>query len=107
MTVKFHLIFIFRDHNMIRPETLLQSNQALDPNFQAPVRLQAKHLHCGLGMNGYNWEPKCIQRFATHQVFVAVLAILGFLQGASMGYFAATASEVAWNFGFSETLVSK
>ncbi|PSN45335.1 hypothetical protein C0J52_18707 [Blattella germanica] len=77
---------------MIRPETLMHSNQAIDADFRAPVRLQAKNLHCGLGMNGYYWEPDCIQRFATHRVFVAVLAALGLIQGASMGYFAATAN---------------
>ena len=92
---------------MIRPAALLQSNQALDSDFSAPVRLQAKHLHCGLGMNGYYWEPDCIQRFATHRVFVGVLALLGFIQGAAMGYFASTASEVAQNFGFSQTVISK
>jgi hypothetical protein len=92
---------------MIHPETLIQNNESLDRDFRAPVRLQAKQLHCGLGMNGFYWEPSCIQKFATHRVFVAVLAALGFLQGATMGYFTATANVTANSFGFSHDLVCK
>ena len=92
---------------MIRPETLISGNEALDKDIRGPVRLQAKQLHCGLGMNGYYWEPAWMQRFATHRVFVAVLAALGFLQGAAMGYFTATANVVASSFGFPRGLVSK
>jgi hypothetical protein len=92
---------------MIQPETLIQSNEALDRDLRAPVRLQAKHLHCGLGMNGFYWEPSWIQKFATYRMFVAVLAALGFLQGAAMGYFTATANVVANSFGFSHGLVCK
>ena len=92
---------------MIGPETLIHNNEALDKDIRAPVRLLAKQLHCGLGMNGYYWKPACIQRFATQRVFVAVLATLGFLQGASMGYFTATANVVASRFGFSHDVVSK
>jgi hypothetical protein len=92
---------------MIRPEMLIHNNEALDKDIRAPARLLAKQLHCGLGMNGYYWEPACLQRFATHRVFVAVLAALAFLQGASMGYFTATANVVASSFGFSHNVVSK
>ncbi|GFG35687.1 hypothetical protein Cfor_12787 [Coptotermes formosanus] len=91
---------------MIRPEMLIHNNEALDKDIRAPARLLAKQLHCGLGMNGYYWEPACLQRFATHRVFVAVLAALAFLQGASMGYFTATANVVASSFGFSHNVVS-
>lgn len=91
---------------MIGPETLIHNNEALDKDIRAPVRLLAKQLHCGLRMNGYYWKPACIQRFATQRVFVAVLATLGFLQGASMGYFTATANVVASRFGFSHDVVS-
>jgi hypothetical protein len=92
---------------MIRPEMLIHNNEALDKDITAPVKLQSKQLHCGLGMNGYYCEPACLQRFATHRVFVAVLAALGFLQGAAMGYFTATANAVASNFGFSRDTVGK
>jgi hypothetical protein len=92
---------------MIQPATLIRSNEALDKDFSAPLRLQAKKMHCGLGMNGFYCEPSWIQKFATHRVFVAVLAALGFVQGAAMGYFTATANVVANSFGFSHDLVSK
>jgi hypothetical protein len=92
---------------MIGPDALIQSNEALDKDFRAPIRLQTKQLHCGLGMNGFYWEPSWIQKFATHRVFVAVLAALGFLQGAAMGYFIATANVVANSYGFSHNLVCK
>jgi hypothetical protein len=91
---------------MIGPEALMRGNEELDKHFRAPVRLQAKELHCGLGMNGFYCKPSWIQKYATHRVFVAVLAALGFLQGAAMGYFAATANVVASSFGFSHDLVS-
>jgi hypothetical protein len=92
---------------MIRPETLIQNNEALDADIRAPARLEAKQLPCGLEMNGYVCQPACLQRFATHRVFVAVLAALAFLQGAAMGYFTATANVVASIFGFSRDLVGK
>ncbi|XP_021914985.1 solute carrier organic anion transporter family member 2B1-like isoform X2 [Zootermopsis nevadensis] len=91
---------------MIRPEMPIHSSETLDVDFSIPVRLQARQLHCGLGMNGFYWEPSWIQKFATHRVFVAVLASLGFLQGAAMGYFIATVNVVANSFGFSHGLVS-
>lgn len=92
---------------MIRPEMPIHSSETLDVDFSIPVRLQARQLHCGLGMNGFYWEPSWIQKFATHRVFVAVLASLGFLQGAAMGYFIATVNVVANSFGFSHGLVCK
>jgi hypothetical protein len=92
---------------MIQPATLMQNNEALDTHIAAPARLQAKQLRCGLEMNGFVCQPACLQRFATHRVFVAVLAALGFLQGAAMGYFTATAYAVANIFGFSRDLVGK
>ena len=66
-----------------------------------------RQLHCGLEMNGFVCRPACLQRFATHRVFVAVLAALAFLQGAALGYFIATAYVVANNYGFSRDLVGK
>ena len=92
---------------MIQPATLLHNNEALDTYITAPAGVQAKQLRCGLEMNGFVCKPACLQRFATHRVFVAVLAALGFLQGAAMGYFAATAFVVASIFGFSRDLVGK
>lgn len=91
---------------MIGPEALMQGTEALDKGFRAPVRLQAKELHCGLGINGFYWKPSWIQKYATHRVFVAVLTAFGFLQGAAMGYFTATANAVASTFGFSHDVVS-
>lgn len=91
---------------MIGPEALMHGTEALDKDFRAPVRLQAKELHCGLGMNGFYCKPSWIQKYATHRVFVAVLAAFGFLQGVAMGYFTATTNAVASNFGFPHDLVS-
>jgi hypothetical protein len=92
---------------MIRPATLIHNNETLDAGIAAPARLPAKLPRCGLEMNGFVCQPVCLQRFATHRVFVAVLAALGFLQGAAMGYFTATANVVARHFGFSLDLVGK
>jgi len=92
---------------MIQPATLLQNNEALDTDISAPAGLRAKQLNCGLEMNGFVCQPACLQRFATHRVYVAVLATLAFLQGAAMGYFTATANVVAGYFGFSRDLVGK
>jgi hypothetical protein len=91
---------------MIGPEALLQGAEALDKDFRASVRLQAKELHCGLGINGYYCKPSWIQKYATRRVFVAVLAAFGFLQGAAMGYFTATANVVAGNLGFPHDIFS-
>ncbi|XP_033611348.1 solute carrier organic anion transporter family member 74D isoform X2 [Cryptotermes secundus] len=91
---------------MIGPEALMHGTEVLDKDFRAPVRLQAKELHCGLGMNGFYCKPAWLQKYATHRVFVAVLAAFGFLQGAAMGYFIATTNAVASSFGFSHDLVS-
>jgi hypothetical protein len=86
---------------------LLHNNEVLNNDIRAPARLHAKQPYCGLEFNGYYCRPACLQRFATHRVFVAVLAALGFLQGAAMGYFTATANVVASNFGFSRDIVGK
>jgi hypothetical protein len=91
---------------MFGPEALLQGAEALEKDFRAPVRLQAKDLHCGLGMNGYYCQPSWIQKYATHRVYVAVLAAFGLLQGAAMGYFTATANAVAGNFGLPYDILS-
>jgi hypothetical protein len=91
---------------MIGPGALLQGAEALDKDFRAPLRLQAKELHCGLGINGFYCKPSWIQKYATHRVFVAVLGAFGFLQGAVMGYFTATANVVASSFGFPPDLFS-
>ena len=91
---------------MIGPETLIQNNEALNQDFRA-ARLHSEQLKCGLEMNGFVCQPACLQRFATHRVFVAVLAVLAFLQGAAMGYLAATANVVASIFGLSRDLIGK
>lgn len=91
---------------MIGPEALMHGTEVLDQDFRAPARLQAKELHCGLGMNGFYWKPSWLQKYATHRAFVAVLAAFGFLQGAAMGYFTATTNAVASSFGFSHDLLS-
>jgi hypothetical protein len=92
---------------MIRPEMLIHNNEALDNDIRAPARLQTRQLRCGLEMNGFVCQPACLQRFANHRVFVAMLAALGFLQGAATGYFTATANVVASNFELSRDLVGK
>lgn len=92
---------------MIRPETLLHNNEVLNNDIRAPARFHNTQPLCGLEFNGIQCRPAWLQRFANHRVFVAVLATLGFLQGAAMGYFMATANVVASTYGFSHDLVGK
>ena len=93
---------------MIHPRELLRTNSEENSYFTAPINVsQRNNIDCGWSVLPCLNDRLNLEKFANAGIFLFVLALLGFHEGAALSYFRGTSNIWSEQYGFDNNLTGE